>query len=128
MKDHLDWVDKNNDGCSHIGIHPDLLPRDIIRFDTFHLKCAITRKVMKHVRDLILNQSNETIAFFSKKVLKLFWNDYHLYVWNNRKNFSSFVGNELALFVGNIPTINEFLDTHVVPTSKVLDTIEGLSL
>ena len=52
----------------------------------------------------------------------------HLYVWNNKKKFSSFVENELALFVGNIPTINEFLDTHFYPTSKVLDTMEGLSL
>ena len=43
---HLDWIDEKNVGVSHFGIHPTLLPLSNIRFDTFHMKCSITRKLM----------------------------------------------------------------------------------
>ena len=35
--DHIDWIDCNNHGVLHFGLHPSLLPRDNIRFDVLHL-------------------------------------------------------------------------------------------
>ena len=46
---HKDWVDVSNVGVSHFGLHPDLLPRDSLRFDVFHLRCAITRRLMSNL-------------------------------------------------------------------------------
>ena len=126
-KDHMDWVDSKNKGVSHFGIHPSLLPRDGLRFDTFHLKCAITRRLMKFLRNFILNQSPSVIQRFNA-VLKSFWNDYHIFIWKNRKNFSSFLGNELALFTGNVSKITAFMKETIVPSSQVSDIVTGLSL
>ena len=120
------WVDENNKGVSHYGIHPDLLPRHSIRFDTFHMKCSITRRLMSTVRGFMLNQSTDVIALFSQSVLKKFWNDYHLYLWNNNKSFSSMVGNELALFVASTEDIVKFFNDNFVQTDNVKHMCVGL--
>ena len=44
---------------------------------------------------------------------------FHLYMWKNNKPFSSFQGNELALFVANIPQTNHFLQNKLVRNNKV---------
>ena len=72
---HLDWVDEKNLGVSHFGIHPKLLPLSNIRFDTFHMKCSITRKLMTLLRGFILNQSTLIIKQFSA-LLAEFWGDF----------------------------------------------------
>ena len=128
MKEHLDWVDINNDGCSHFGIDPDLFPRSGIRFDTFHMKCAITRKMMGFTRSFLLNQTKDIIDLFSSKILKSFYNDYHLYIWENRKGFSSFVGNELVLFVANTSSITDFFEEHTNDTQTMTDMCTALKL
>ena len=97
-KDHSDWVDKYNFGYTHFGIHPNHLPRSSHRFDIFHLKCSITRKLMSYLRVLLLNQDPEINDDNCSSVLSKFWNQYHLWVCKNKKNFSSFMGYELALF------------------------------
>ena len=127
-KKHLDWIDLSNSGISHFGLHPNLLPRDSIRFDMFHMKCAVTRKLMAFLRLLLLNQATDVIDNFLKNVLKKFWNDYHMYVWKNKKNFASFLGNEIALFVGNTKLIVNFLDSNLVQTDEVKNFIKGLKI
>ena len=128
VKKHMDWIDKNNEGLSHFGLHPSLLPRDGIRFDTFHLKCSVTQKLMTHLRLFLLNQATEVIDSFQNTVLKVFWKDFHLYVWQNKKNFSSFLGNEIALFVANFQLIVDFLEEKLVKTDKVQHIQKGLRL
>ena len=128
VKEHSAWVDEKNDGISHFGLHPDLFPRDGIRFDTFHMKCAITRKLMGYMRRFLLNQSTDLLDQFINDVLKKFWNDFHLYVWKNKKNFSSFLGNELALFVANTQSIVSFLESNFVQTNEIEDMKKSLLL
>ena len=48
-KKHREWCDINNVGITHFGLHPDEFRRDDIRFDIFHLRCAITRKLMSNL-------------------------------------------------------------------------------
>ena len=81
-KHHMDWIDKNNHGCSHFGISPHLLLRQNIRLDTFHLRCAITRNLLSYLRKYILSQSQEVIESFISTVISKFWNNSHLYVLN----------------------------------------------
>lgn len=128
VKNHMDWIDENNDGCSHFGIHPSLMPRDGIRFDTFHMKCSVTKRLMGSLRSFLLNQSTDVIESFATTVLRKFWNDYHLYVWKNKKNFSSFLGNEIALFVGNVSLVVEFIQNSLISTNQTRDIVQGLTL
>eukprot|EP00551_Chaetoceros_affinis_P016131 CAMPEP_0203712330 /NCGR_PEP_ID=MMETSP0091-20130426/69973_1 /ASSEMBLY_ACC=CAM_ASM_001089 /TAXON_ID=426623 /ORGANISM="Chaetoceros affinis, Strain CCMP159" /LENGTH=776 /DNA_ID=CAMNT_0050590301 /DNA_START=350 /DNA_END=2681 /DNA_ORIENTATION=- len=128
LKKHMDWIDQNNNGISHFGLHPDLLPRDGIRFDTFHMKCALTRKLIGYLRKILLNQSTDINDNFCSEVLRKFWNDYHLYVWRNKKNFSSFVGNEIAIFVANIGLIQDFFQENLVQTNEIKDFMKALGL
>ena len=58
---HMDWVDVENKGVSHFGLHPDVLPRENIRFDVFHLRCAITRRLMTNLRKFLMIHSVDLI-------------------------------------------------------------------
>ena len=128
VKEHMKWIDDHNEGVSHFGIGPILLPRDGIRFDTFHMKCSVSKKLMGWLRNFILGQSSVVVQDFSVNILKMFWNDFHIYVWQNKKNFSSFLGNEVALFVGNSNLIIEFLQRRFIPTNETRAFIEALRL
>ena len=59
LKQHRDWVDKENYGISHFGLHPDLLRCDNIAFDVFHLCCAVIRKPMDYLQKFTMKQSQE---------------------------------------------------------------------
>ena len=127
LKQHLKWVDEENEGISHFGVHPDLMPRHNIRFDTFHLKCSVTRRLMNNLREFMMNQSTEIIETFNRTVLKCFWNVWHIHVWNNMKSFSKFTGNELALFVSNVSKVNEFISNNFIDVQETRDLMSGLS-
>ena len=58
---HMDWLDEYNQGISHFGIHPNLLRRDHLRLDVFHMRCAITRRLMTYLRVFVLGTSTELI-------------------------------------------------------------------
>ena len=51
---HRNWADEFNEGITHFGLHYSLLPTSNIRFDVFHLRCAITRRLMSYLRFFIL--------------------------------------------------------------------------
>ena len=125
---HGDWVDKNNLGVSHLGLHPNLLPRDHIRMDVFHLKCSVTRKLMSYLRNIILDCSSTVREQFEKTVLRSIWKDFHIYVWNNKKNFSSFQGNELALFVSSTDIIVQWIDLNMESIPLIEDLKDALNL
>ena len=83
---------------------------------------------MGSIRTFLLNQSDAVVESFTRTVLCKFWNDFHLYVWKNRKNFSSFLGNEITLFVGNSGSIIEFFETSLITTNEITDICMGLRL
>ena len=45
----------------HYGLDPNKLNQDNVRFDIFHLGCAITQKLMAYRRKFILEQSKTSI-------------------------------------------------------------------
>ena len=75
LDDHKAWVDETNDGVSHFGIHPDHLRIDNIRFDVFHLRSAITKRLMSCLREFILKQSCDMMDRFYKEALAKFWGE-----------------------------------------------------
>jgi len=123
----MDWIDVNNLDISHFGIDPDFLPMSNIRFDTFHMKCSITRKLMTRLRKFILDQSIDLISRFMV-VLSGFWVDFLLFVWHNNKKFTSFNGNELSMFVKNISSITQFIDTNFVTCDESSNITRSLNL
>ena len=76
--EHMSWIDIHNQGVLHFGIHPDDLPRDSIRFDVFHLRCAITRRLMNSLRKFMMTQTVEMIQEFGELILGKFWSDYNI--------------------------------------------------
>ena len=96
----MDWADIKNEGITHFGIFPDYFRRDMIRFDVFHLRCAITRRLMKHLRKFLLRTTPELIEEFST-ILSSFWTDYNVLLWNMNKPFAILKGPELLVFIRN---------------------------
>ena len=123
---HLDWCDLENMGITHYGFHPDVLPRGNIRFDIFHLRSAITKMLMEYLRRFIQKQSHEMIQQFSKLMLS-FWGDFHVSVWRLNKKNSSFNGNEILLFIRNIPKILLFLKEKFRSDPDINAICDGLS-
>ena len=128
FESHCKWVDESNEGISHFGVGPTRLPWSSIQFDVFHLRCAVTRALMNWVRLFLLNHPGIIIDTFATTVLSKFWNEYLIHVWNSNKNFSSFQGNEIALFVGNVEIIVEFINTHISESLTRLRVCNGVLL
>ena len=70
---HRDWADINDWGVTNFGIPPDAFPLDSIRLDTFHMTCAISRKLMKSVREEVKSMSTELKTDFTDEVLRMFF-------------------------------------------------------
>lgn len=83
---------------------------------------------MNQLRRFTLNQSEVVNERFCEKVLSKFFNDYYLYVWSNRKGFSSFQGNEISLFIVNVQIITEFVDRTFIPNEQTNEIKEILIL
>ena len=98
--EHMDWIDEKNNGILHFGIHPEYFNPESVRFDVFHLRCAITRRLMVHVRKFMLKASPGLYSEFST-VLESFWTDYNVLLWNMNKPFTKLKGNEVLLFIRN---------------------------
>ena len=124
---HKQWCDKHNFGITHYGFHPDVLSRDTVRFDGFHMRSAVTRKLQNYLRSVINKQSHELIQDFSQ-VLLTFWGTYHVSVWRLNKQFTSFTGNEFKLFIANIPKIVAFLRERLDKHDSLDNLCNALSL
>ena len=128
IKEHMKWVDKHNYGISHFGIHPDLLDRSTIRFDTFHMKCQITRGIMNYTRKYLEAHMSVGSRQRFYRELEKFWNEYHSHIWESKKNFSSFKGNELALYVANCEPIVDFLKATLSESPSLNNLVKSLKL
>ena len=76
----------------------------------------------------VLNHLLIVASKFNKEVLSKFWNDYHIFCWNNKSNFSSFQGNDLAAFVANTKAVTEYLEHSFDDSVKRNSIITSLSL
>jgi len=50
---HRDYCNQYNSGVTHFGISPMKLRIELIHYDIFHLRSAITRKLLHYFRNLI---------------------------------------------------------------------------
>ena len=117
-KDHRKWCDENNLGITHFGINPKGLPVSAFRYDVMHMNMAICRSTIKLIRDFVISQTQPFIDTFNTH-LRNFWGEYHLFVWNNNRNFSSFHGNELHDWLKKIPKSIAILRANFEPTDHI---------
>ena len=89
--EHMDWIDVHNNGIFHFGIHPMYLPPSNIRFDVFHLRCAVTRRLMVYLRKFILRGPARLVEQFSTLLLS-FMSEYNVLLWNLKKSFNKLKG------------------------------------
>ena len=122
---HMDWIDEHNFGISQFGLHPDILPREHIRFDVFHMRCAITRRLMACLRKFMLRTPPELMKKFSD-LIRNFWSIHNVLIWNTNRPFTSFVGSELLAFIQNSTVIVDFLKNNFRITPELNDLANGL--
>ena len=124
---HRKWCDVKNNGVTELGIDPKIWPISTIRFDVFHMLCAITRRMMSCTREYVLKQDPKIIEKFSTELLGNVWqSSFLVFCWNNNFNFTRFQGTELNQFVQSAPEIVLFLRTNLGKTSKLDDLCDGL--
>ena len=95
----------------------------------WHVDCkGLNKRILCCLRSFVFNHLLEVEIKFNKDVLSHFWNDYHIFCWSNKSNFSSFQGNDLALFVANTKRVSEYLEHHFAVTDLRNNIISSLSL
>ena len=82
---------------------------------------------MGNLQKFVLKQSTELMQRFSNLLLN-FWTDYHVLCWNLDKQFTSFIGSELLLFIKNTEMIVAFLKENFQDTKTLSNLCEGLLL
>ena len=128
-KKHMDWVDYYNQGISHLGINPTILPRSSIRFDVFHLRGGVTQRLMSNLRKFLMGSTMEIeLAEKFSDVLCGFWSEYNVLLWNLNMNFQRLVGSELLLFIKNTDKITSFLKNEYQALPVLDDLCKGLLL
>jgi hypothetical protein len=111
---------------TELGIDPKIWPISTIRFDVFHMLCAITRRMMSCTQEYVLKQDPKIIEKFSTELLGNVWqSSFLVFCWNNNFNFTRFQGTELNQFVQSAPEIVSFLRTNLGKTSKLDDLCDG---
>ena len=124
---HMDWVDLNNFGVSHFGLPPNLFPLSNIRFDTFHLRSAITRHLLISLRNFINSQTYDCQQNFESILLKC-WSKYYVFIWSANKPLSSLKGKDILSFIRMIPQVVTFIQETFMNTSFLTNLCNGLSL
>ena len=117
VKHHINWVDEHKFGISHFGMHPNIL-RHVntgIRFDVFHLRCAITRRLIGNLQGFILGTTPDLIDQFTS-ILSDIWSTYNVLLFNMNKSFQSFKVDELLDFIRNTKKITDWLKKSFVET------------
>lgn len=127
-KTHMDWVDTSNDGVSHFGLEANLFPlENISRFDTFHLRSAITCQFISSLRTFMFLQIFECQKEF-EALISTIWNSYYVFMWKDNKPFSSLRGTHILSFINLIPDVVKFLQCKFVETKVLKNLCGGLDL
>ena len=129
-KEHMDWIDKYNVGISHFGLHPSLLPRENILFDTLHCRMSVTRRLLTYTRSFMDRSylSIEKQKQFCEMVLSSCWNDTNCLVWIMGGSFQRLVGSELFSFVAIVDKVVEFLKSNIVHSDTLEEICKALQL
>ena len=124
------WMQYNNKGVSHFGLHPSLLPLSSIRVDVFHMGCSIGKRLISYLRSFVERQGPKLESKLFK-ILKTVWSAGVLCLWQVKKKFSQLLGIEIHAFVLKCPEIATFLrskESGLRQTRKVVALAKSLDI
>lgn len=124
----MDWVDTQNYGVSHFGFDANLFPINGIRFDTFHLRLAITRHFLSSLHSFVTSQIFQCQKDFVINIIENIWSSYYIFVWKANKQLSTLKGKQILSFIKKIPDVISFLQCKFVETEFLNHLCGGLSL
>ena len=109
VKEHRVWVDKFNNGVSHLCVLPLTYDISNVLFDMFHAKTNIVKIILGHIRDEMAD-SYENIEQFSSVLYNLDnWGDYEVSPWISGDGLARLKGLHTKSFTENAEVINEVL-------------------
>lgn len=124
----MKWCSEENNGFSHFGMDPKLLKLTLARYDIFHLRCGMVRKLLGGFMKYGKKFSGETVAVF-KKYFSDMWNSFYAAGIDHKEvGFSRLQGKHCLLFTRAIPTFIEVVEDTVVVGSAVAHYLESLKL
>ena len=126
-KRHRDYCDKHLKGITHFGFDPYELLRSNCRFDVFHLRAQMTRKLLDHLRKFIRKYSSAIQCRFSQMLLPI-WGEFKVNHWNCNKPFAKFKGPELLDFIVNTSIVTDFITKEFGADKEAVDIVEYLTL
>ena len=100
---HIKWLNRESSGVLHFDIHLEKLGWENIWFHRFHLRSSITKQIMTYWRKFMMLQPEEIMDGYTK-VMKIFWTDLHIELWNLNKEFTSFKGLDILAFTKKFQT------------------------
>ena len=109
--DRMKQVIQENFSVSHFGIYPEKILQRNIWLDRFHLRSSITRRPMVYWRKFMMLYTEEIMDEYTQ-VMKLFWTDFPIEVWNLYKAFTSFKSQDTLAFITNSPNVIHFIKTQ----------------
>lgn len=75
-----------------------------------------------------MKQSITLRKYFTNVKLSIFWAKFHVYLWNNSLNFSSFKGDELSKFIKNSDNVLQFLLDKTIPNNETGNLVGTLNI
>ena len=127
VKTHTDWCALSNCGVTHFGLDPRIFKYSRIRYDTFHMICQVTRRMMSYLRRFINTQmysmKNKFYAMLKEKMGK-----HNTRIWIRNKPFGTYDGEDIRQFINSIPTIVNWIMNNFIPSKHNMAMVESLSL
>ena len=127
VKNHAQWCDISNCGVTHFGLNPRIFKYSRIRYDTFHMICQVSRRMMNYLRRFINTQMYSIKDEFFV-MLKQIMGRYNTSIWSNNKPFSSYDGKDIRLFIDGISKITEWLEKEFISSIHNTAVIKSLRL
>ena len=124
---HREWCDEHNIGITHFGVNPDKLQIELLRYDEFHLRSAMTRKLLSYFRDVIDVYDYETLQNFFSYFDNL-WGKYFSSQSILNKPLTRLQGKHCVSFIMDIDNFIEMITTSLQPFPELSAYIQALKL
>ena len=124
QKKHADWCDISNCGFTHFGLNPRIFKYSRIRYDTFHMICQVSRRMMNYLRRFINTQMYQMKDEFFAMLYNIMGRN-KTSIWSRNKPFSSYDGKDIRLFINGITAITEWLENNFISSIHNKAVIKG---
>lgn len=126
-KVHRDWCDENNYGVTHFGIHPGKFSIESVRFDVFHLRSAITRKLLHYLRQTMDQYDDSTLLQVFKWFRNL-WGEWYCVQFILNQTQTRLQGSHIVNFIKRIDDIVGLIKLLVEPDEEFDSFLNALVL